>query len=1236
MKKLVSIFLSLVLVAVSVTCSLVLATANNGEQQSLGLAANWRLYENKTATIGETGTPAGSWAKVTDNTDAKYLHNGTSSVKFSCISQRGATEFSVKKNTDYELSFLYYNESLNAAGTYALSQVAVVLPNGSVAKKDALAFMDGGSGTGTTKTGEWQRIALSFHSGENTTLALTILFAVSPVYIDDFYLVDLSSNNPNKAENWTLYENSSKKVGAEGKLAGSWATVSQNSNAKFTHNGAASLKFSCISQRGAVTLPVEQNKNYELSFWAFSEKLNAAGTYFLSQATVLVPEGEVDPEGKDCLGSANAQGLTKTVNTWVKITVPFNSGSNSAVVFSLLFGSSPVYVSEISLAERSAEPQVNGVVNFEQTDKETMYYDQAERYELQKTTGPAGETTTALHIKQGSYATPTNLNWGNVLKDSDPIYSFAVTPGETYKMSCWFKVAENAEIEYLTLMYSHNGNRSIFADLTKTTEKGKWVKYSYIFTAAAGQTKCSFQLNAGKATPECWLDDLSVLKNETHPTPTEPSEWSIYDWDTETIGTSGKPGPSWAKISTETSGAHDSNGDKNSVYLYTQASKAVKRIMVKKNTDYCLYFKYFVNNLNAAGTYSLSQAGITTPNGGIVANKDGFYSFLGNGLAYVANNGLIENKEAYDATAASTVTGTWQEVKLPFNSGNNEQLALVVVSAVGQMWLDELTLKEEKITLPQKDYGTPKDLWTIDFEDVTKEYSRSKGINVVEVVGYKGQNTKALHTIAGDYGSALFLNYHTTTTDTDPIYTIPVLPKRVYELSWRVKIKENSGDINWLSFYQYYNGKYANIANLQKAKQGEWLYYKVLLVTEEKQNRFSFTFNAGRPAPEIWVDDINLALTSYQAFEGYNGPQDKVLINFDDYAIALSNPATEIVPAPAYNGQVSNALHSVPGDYSNAQTLNPGTTTTYRDPVFTIPVKENTLYRFSLRAYLQSKTTNKVYLPYCAVHIDYKTSNIMHLENTISGVNNQWINFEKQFCTAAGQTQISIFINFANNLKDLYLDDICLEEMKPGVVANTALSYCENPFDLLQKNSAAMAAITSGKSSVTQLQLEPSTLYTFGATVQGYNAEVYLSTNGSDPLNSSSATQSYTGRIVASGTKTRTGYQFVSPIDGKVYLVLKNNSSLTLQNVQLFKTKSLSGSAKDIGKENDPNIAPEQIGEVTELVAIGSVAEQNLYNNQTPATGDTGILPAAIILVLTAGIGTVLFATGKKGGKHHA
>ena len=1078
MKKLVSIFLSLVLVAVSVTCSLVLATANNGEQQSLGLAANWRLYENKTATIGETGTPAGSWAKVTDNTDAKYLHNGTSSVKFSCISQRGATEFSVKKNTDYELSFLYYNESLNAAGTYALSQVAVVLPNGSVAKKDALAFMDGGSGTGTTKTGEWQRIALSFHSGENTTLALTILFAVSPVYIDDFYLVDLSGNNPNKAENWTLYENSSKKVGAEGKLAGSWATVSQNSNAKFTHNGAASLKFSCISQRGAVTLPVEQNKNYELSFWAFSEKLNAAGTYFLSQATVLVPEGEVDPEGKGCLGSANAQGLTKAVNTWVKITVPFNSGSNSAVVFSLLFGSSPVYVSEISLAEKTENP----------------------------------------------------------------------------------------------------------------------------------------------------------------PTPTGLEGWTVYQWDTKEIGQNGTPGPAWATVKKETTGEHDSNGDGQSILIKALAQRVANLFTVKKNTDYALTFKYFVTELNAAKTYSLSVAGITTENGSVVKDKDGYYSYLDNGAtAYVANDGLIKNKQTYEATSASTVTGKWQQVKLPFHSGNNEKMALVLVSAVSSMWIDELTLTEEEINLPQKDYGTPKDLWTIDFEDENTQYSTNKNINVAETVGYNGQKTKALHTVPGDHGSVLFLNYATTTTDTDPIYTIPVLPERVYELSWRVKIKENTGDISWLSFYQYYNGKYANIANLQKAKQGEWLYYKVILITEPKQNRFSFTFNAGNPAPEIWLDDINLVLTNYQAFNGYNGPQKRTVINFDDYFVPLTGNTVEVAEAPAYNGQVSNALHTKEGEYNGSQTMNYATATKYSDKVFTIPVKPNTLYNFSLRAYAKSKGKQTVDVPYVCVYIDFATRNVMHLAYKLKYQNNnKWVPFEKSFVTGQDQTMISITIDFGKSVADMYIDDLVLEEVEPGITQNTTLSYCEKPYNLLSNNAAAVSAVNQNKTSVTKISLAPLSLYTFAVTLQGSGSEVFLSANGSDPIGSSVRGVNYSGKITGKAQKARTAYQFVTPSTGEVYLVIKNKGNLQLSNVMLFQTKSNSGDNWDMGLVQNPNIAPEQIGMVENLVAIGSAEEQNLYNGETPATGDAGILPAAIILVLTAGVGIVLLVTGKKGGTRNA
>ena len=86
----------------------------------------------------------------------------------------------------------------------------------------------------------------------------------------------------------------------------------------------------------------------------------------------------------------------------------------------------------------------------------------------------------------------------------------------------------------------------------------------------------------------------------------------------------------------------------------------------------------------------------------------------------------------------------------------------------------------------------------------------------------------------------------------------------------------------------------------------------------------------------------------------------------------------------------------------------------------------------------------------------------------------------------------------------------------------------------------------------------------------------------------------------------------------------------------LFQTKSNSGDNWDMGLVQNPNIAPEQIGMVENLVAIGSAEEQNLYNGETPATGDAGILPAAIILVLTAGVGIVLLKKNKKGGTRNA
>ena len=170
----------------------------------------WKLYKNNSTHIGENGTPVDDWAKVTENTDTAYIKDGDSSLNFSCISQHGAAEFEVEQNKDYIISFKYYSDSLNAAGTYILSQVAVMTPNGAVGymSEDNLSYVSSdlsytgpyseretnSNSTAVTETG-WHDFEIGFNSGSHTKLALRILFAASPVYVDCIELNELSVND---------------------------------------------------------------------------------------------------------------------------------------------------------------------------------------------------------------------------------------------------------------------------------------------------------------------------------------------------------------------------------------------------------------------------------------------------------------------------------------------------------------------------------------------------------------------------------------------------------------------------------------------------------------------------------------------------------------------------------------------------------------------------------------------------------------------------------------------------------------------------------------------------------------------------------------------------------------------------------------------------------------------------------------------------------------------------------
>ena len=347
----------------------------------------WKLYKSSSTHIGENGTPVDDWAKVTENTDAAYIKDGDSSLNFSCISQRGAAEFEVEQNKNYTISFKYYSDSLNAAGTYILSQVAVVTPNGAVGymSEDNLSYVSSGlsytgpysemetnsNSTATTETG-WHDFEIGFNSGGNTRLALTILFAASPVYIDCIELNEnteaVESDDLNDPSAWKLYKNNSTHIGENGTPVDDWAKVTENTDAAYIKDGDSSLNFSCISQRGAAEFEVEQNKNYTISFKYYSDSLNAAGTYILSQVAVVTPNGAVGYMSEDNLSyvssglsytgpysemETNSNSTATTETGWHDFEIGFNSGGNTRLALTILFAASPVYIDCIELNENT-------------------------------------------------------------------------------------------------------------------------------------------------------------------------------------------------------------------------------------------------------------------------------------------------------------------------------------------------------------------------------------------------------------------------------------------------------------------------------------------------------------------------------------------------------------------------------------------------------------------------------------------------------------------------------------------------------------------------------------------------------------------------------------------------------------------------------------------------------------------------------------------------------------------
>lgn len=755
----------------------------------------------------------------------------------------------------------------------------------------------------------------------------------------------------------------------------------------------------------------------------------------------------------------------------------------------------------------------------------------------------------------------------------------------------------------------------------------------------------------------------------------ELTEWTIYDW-TESgnrIGPSGTTNASsgWTNISYNLDPAFCKEGEAYSLEIKALSQYTATTFDVTPDTDYYISLDYYApdntyidskgveqpNRKNAS--YHLGSVGVVSVDGRYYYNSEDMLSFTSNNRSFTGN---YSNRVTNYLTTVTGGADGWQTIKIPFNSGEQSEVAFVLTSAAQYLYISNITLHTGTFDVPGP--GTPAASRIIDFDTfgADAELQASDRMEIAKAKGADGTVSNALHIFRGNYDTPTLLNANTAyNADTDPVFTFAVKENSVYKVTFKVKLAvdydfkaqdldgDGKNEALWVAAYQHYSGYPAgaqqkSMGVLHSLKQGEWLQCTYYLETMSQQDVFSFTMNAGRITPEMWIDDITVTETDYAVFPGHTLAE-KQVINFDDYAVNSENADRLYVEnnAPAKDGNIDNSALYIPaGTHSGPVCLNPTAARAGKDPVYSLPCKPNTLYNLSYWLYVTpDQETNVSWFKFYYFYVN-KTPWDANSDSTAQGLldatsmpeRGEWVKFETTFKTAADQNTVCLTFNAQSKMPEMWLDDIALAEIMPGGLEDndeylySAELYNELPTDVLK-------AISAAKSGVYKLPVSAMTRYTFAATVSSKKASasrLFLSTDGVSPMEPSDPASGAVMIAKADGKTTRHAFRFVSDRSGYVYLVIQNDDgALQIEAPQLFQTYSLS-TALPMGYTEAPETGLQAPDSLTALRVFGADGADS------PETGDhKPVLPAMLLLVLSLGVIWVTrFGMFRKGEPTHA
>lgn len=756
--------------------------------------------------------------------------------------------------------------------------------------------------------------------------------------------------------------------------------------------------------------------------------------------------------------------------------------------------------------------------------------------------------------------------------------------------------------------------------------------------------------------------------------------WTIY-YHNKTFGSEQASG-----LTVTTSNKKDANGDGKSLAVSANCAVPTTKFSVEKNKIYRLTYQYYADS--GLTTFPSASAGcimtdtwISTGSDDVVF-KDGHIAGnlagIGMNYSFTTEGGdpdtAVKDEQTKITKEPSALTGRWHTVSLVFNSGNFEELYLVIRMGwnTPTMYLDDITLAEYKD--PAKGSS-----WTAyDGDAANLNAAPSTTLTV-------GDTTAAEHVKYGS--SSIELN----TAGGHAAVPIEVEPNTAYYLYYYYK--SDTANSVAASTVLAPGGVFASplgTADLGKGTAGKWskalIEFNsgnntvVYLNVDAKNGAYPVYINGIKVLPDV---DANTAMKTAEQWiayggEGINGAlADSWAVIFDSYSPDYDHDGDgHSIKISAPNCYATVPLRHLQQDtwyrltywyYSPTQITDSGrdlvldnTRVSKEDAKFEFGASEGVLVGQNFTTNFTTKNGD------LATAISYIGGGTGEPTGTKQYAGN-WHRVEMFFNSYDNET---LYLSAkpaalkAGKIMTVYIDDCKLELAKPYLLTDeTDTLYCEQMYNGIP--NASFESATSNKDwgetlptgmtiktgdnlphgtkylnvsgkQVYELRLKGMALYTLAASLRGTGLVGITSDHeGLNFLLNEEGTAK--SALTANGATEweRKAFTFRASDTGLLYLVFDSNSSLDVDYIQLFE--------KEFGKTEDiDNYIPIEDFDFDNIdpsiiVLNGGVDEDYvppvLGGEPSPETGE----PVAVLLVmatlLLSAVAALFVSKQKKGGE---